>query len=308
MKFNIIENLWIKVMAVLMGLLLWIHVATDKEYTHQLNLPITEISLGDSLSLNSDTPDSLQVVVTATGKQLLRKKWRARGLRINASNFKPGKHNISLTTSNTSIVGVGTAVSLNEIVFPNSLFLNIDYKEEKYLPVNIDLSIETDDGYTVDRIEEPIPSEILVSGSRSFIKNITSVSTISRQLKGLRNNITLTLPILIPEMPDIEINPDSVTVSIIVVPVKTRVFKNLPVIVFNAPIDKTYSLDPATITIELIGPPSEIDLLNKNTLAASVDFVNRTLSSNKLPLKIDFPTKFKLKYVSTDSVEIIESN
>ncbi len=293
-------------MAILMGLFLWFHVATDKEYTHQLNLPITEINLGDSLSLNSDIPDSLQVIVTATGKQLLRKKWRSRGLRINASQFRPGKHNINLTISNTSIVGSGTEVSLNEIIFPNSLFLNIDYKEEKYLPVNIDLSINTDDGYTVDRIEESIPKEIFVSGSRTFIQNIFSISTEYREINGLRNNITLILPVLKPDFADVEIVPDSVTVTVVVVPVRTRVFKNLPVIAFNAPYDKNFSINPATITIELIGPPSEIDLLNKNTLAASVDFLRLNPENKKLELKIDFPSKFKLKSVSTDSVEIIE--
>ena len=70
-------NIWLRTGAVLMGLLLWFHVATEKTYNHQLTLPINEIMLAENLALAENPPESLTILVTASGKQLLRNKWRA---------------------------------------------------------------------------------------------------------------------------------------------------------------------------------------------------------------------------------------
>ena len=56
-----------------MGFLIWFHVVTEKEYSYELRMPVTEITLQDGLTLSKKPPDSLLVAVTATGKQLLRK-------------------------------------------------------------------------------------------------------------------------------------------------------------------------------------------------------------------------------------------
>ncbi len=123
---KIFEHLWIKIIAILLGLLLWFHVATEKIYTYQLYLPISDIILADGLTLSTNPPDSLMVTVSATGKQLMRKKWRDRGLRIIASQFDMGKHNIPLNTSNTFISSPTSDVMLEEILSPSNINISVD--------------------------------------------------------------------------------------------------------------------------------------------------------------------------------------
>ena len=123
---KLFENLWLKIIALFFGLLLWFHVATEKNYTYQLYLPVSKIILKDGLTLNSKPPDSLMVTVSATGKQLMRKKWRSRGLKIIASQFTSGQYDLNLNTSNVLITSTTTDVTLSEILSPSNIKISVD--------------------------------------------------------------------------------------------------------------------------------------------------------------------------------------
>lgn len=291
-------------MAVVMGLLLWLHVATEKVYNHQLSLPISQIILKDDLALAGDIPDSIEVMIEATGKQLLRKRWRSEGIRINATQFQAGRHNLSLTTQNTFLIGSGKPLTLAEIIFPTSLPISIDYLLEKSVPVIIDLIAEPDDGFAVDFISKPSPEEVIITGPRASVQRLRSVTTRRKELTGLRNAVTLTLPILKPAGKQVFVSPDSVEITVEIVPTKTRRFEALPVIVYNAPAGQTLDTDPPFVMVELTGSPTEIDLMDVNAISVSVEY-DPSNSGERLPVKVDFPSRFKLKRSSPDSVQII---
>lgn len=293
-------------MAVVMGLLLWFHVATEKIYNHQLSLPISQIILKENLALAGEIPDTLEVMVEATGKQLLRKKWRSEGIRINATQFQAGRHNLNLSTQNTFLVGSGKPLTLAEIIFPTSLPISIDYLEEKSVPVILDLVIDPDDGFAVDLISQPSPEEAMITGPRSSVKHLRSITTEQKKLTGLRNGVTLMLPLLNPAGKYVSVSPDSVEITVEVVPVKTRRFEAVRVIVYNVPAGQTVTTDPAFVAVEMTGSPSEIDQIDINAISVSVEYESLD-SANKFPVKVDFPSRFKLKQSSPDSVRIVVS-
>lgn len=301
---KLLDNIWLKVIALVVGLLLWFHVVTEKDYNHRLRLPITEIILGEDMILADTPPDSITVIVSASGKQLLRRKWRARGVKIHATQEPVGRRTFNLTTANTSLSNVGNQVSLLEIVSSTSFLLNIDHKGEKNVTVTPDIITIPDDGFVVSRISDPEPSEVKLIGARSLLHRITSVSTKHKEVTGLRNNVTLVLPLAPPPGYGMVLTPDSVTITIEIVAVKTRVFEDIPIVVYHAPPTKTVVTAPATLRIELTGPPEEVDVLHQNALIASADF-RRMDSHGVASIKIDCPANFKVRRLSVDSVKII---
>ncbi len=286
-----------------MGLLLWFHVATEKTYNHQLTLPINEIMLTENLSLAENPPESLTIMVTASGKQLLRNKWRSSGLRINATQYRPGRYNIDLTTSNTSLIDPSTDLSMDEILSPNSFLLNVDYFDEQEKEIIPNIIVTPDDGYAVKEIHTPIPSKIKVSGARSVLRSIKSLTTEQKEVSGLRNNLSLTLAVIQPEAYGLNLEPDSIQVSIEIVPVQTRLFKNVPIVIYNSPTGKTVSADPHSIDIEMTGPPTEINLLNKNAIVASVDYSKLNGTDSAL-ISIACPPRFRVKRSSAQSARL----
>lgn len=301
---KLLENIWIKVVALLMGLLLWFHVATEKVYRYRLSLPITEIVLGERLTLVDAPPDSMTVDVSASGKQLLRQKWRERGMKISATQLSIGHHTVNLTTANTSLAGSGSFMTLDEVISPTSMLLYVDYTAETQVKVALDIMAIPDEGFSVKRISDPDPAEVTLVGARSLVRKVTTVSTEPRKLTGLRDNLMLTLPLAGPAGYQMTLKPDSVTVNIEIVAVKTRVFEDIPIVIYNAPPGKAVSTQPPALRIELTGPPEDIDLLSRDALVASVDF--RRLDSDSIsPIKIDCPSNFMVKKTSVDKVSII---
>jgi len=301
---KLLDNFWLKAIALIMGFLVWFHVITEKTYNYELNMPVTEIALKDSLTLAKPPPDSLLVTVSANGKDLMRKKWRHRGLRINATQYPAGRYSMNLNATNTSLINPSGKISLDEVVLPTQVVLNIDPEAVVTLPVTSDIDAVADEGFAVSREITVLPAEVELVGPRSALSGYTTIFTEKKELISLRNSITLTLQLVTPSGYGYRVRPDSVTVSIEVVPVKTRVYNDLTVVVFNSPPNQVVTTEPSTVRVELTGPPQDIDLLNRNALTVSVDY--RQVSPDGLAApKIDCPLDFKVKRSSVDSVLII---
>ncbi|HOP07765.1 MAG TPA: CdaR family protein [candidate division Zixibacteria bacterium] len=300
---SLLDNLPIKIAAILLGLLLWFHVATEKNYHHQVQLAVTDIVLDTDLTLSKSPPDSLEVIVSASGKQLLRRSWRREGLRINASALPAGRHTLNLSPVNVGMVSANEEVSLQSVVFPTSIELSIDRLSETTLPVTVDVTTLPDDGFAVKGISVPQPTEAKVTGPRSLLNSFTTVYTVHRELSGLRNNLSLTLPLQAPEGYGVKVDPDSVQLDIEVVPIRTRVFDNVPIVLFNQPEGFTIEYTPQQLRVAITGPPEVVDSLDASALVASADFA-RVTPGGKARVKIDCPSIVRVKEQSTDSIKV----
>ncbi len=298
------ENFWLKVVAFILGLLVWFHVATEKTYNYDLKLPVSEITLQEGLALSKEPPDSIGVAVSATGKKLLRREWRKRGLRINASQFKAGRYSLTLTPANTSLVHPAADVSLDEVLSPSSIQLQIDMASSAEVPVMPDLETVPDEGFAIDQDIEVTPPKVTLFGPRSQIGLVSAIYTDHRKLTGLRNNVTVALPLVCPPIYGFSLEPESVTVTVTVVPVKTALFEDIPVMIFNAPSNVSVTTDPARVAVKITGPPQDIDQLSRNAITASVDY-NKTGPDGMAAVKVDCPPVFRVKSVSADSVKML---
>jgi hypothetical protein len=301
----LLRNFWLKLVAFALGLLVWVHVATEKTYNYEFDLPVTEITLRDGLALSAQPPESLRVSVSASGKQLLRRRWRAEGLRINASQFSAGRFSINLSTQNTSLAHPTTDVVLEEIITPATARLEIDVESSVELPIAASIEAEADEGFAIGQQLVLEPESATLIGPRNQLQGIASIATETRRLSSLRHSVTVTLPLAPPAGYGFRVEPDSVAVTITVSPVKTRVFGDIPVLVFHAPTGTLPRTEPARLVAEVTGPPDDVDQLDGNSLSLSVDYRERD-SSGYATVKFDCPPGFRLRSLSSDSVLIID--
>ncbi|MDZ4723550.1 MAG: CdaR family protein [candidate division Zixibacteria bacterium] len=297
------ENIWLKLLAVVLALLIWLHVATEKNYTYVVSLPVTEISLRDTLTLSAPAPDSVTLAVSASGKQLLRKQWKRDGIRINAAQYPAGEQVIELTPLNTSLVAPSDDLSIEDIISPNYIKLDIDTQAQFSVPVNPEISSEPDDGFALGCLITVVPSHISVSGPRSKMNILTSVSTLPIDLRGLRDKVTLNTPLNKQSLLGFSTKFDTVNVTLEVVPVKTKTLSSIPIVVFNAPPDAEITTTPRSIDLVVSGPQDEIDSLSASAITVSADY-RRADPAGRAELKFDYPKIFKLKSFSADSVQI----
>jgi YbbR domain-containing protein len=71
LKEKLYSNLGWKIVALLLAVVLWFHVATEKVYEKTFPVNIQTIGLRNNLQVDDISPASSDVSVAATGKQLL---------------------------------------------------------------------------------------------------------------------------------------------------------------------------------------------------------------------------------------------
>ena len=302
---KILDNLWAKFFSLVIGGLIWFHVATEKSYNYEVHLPITKVDLRENLMLVHNPTDTVIAGVTATGKQLLREKWQAQGVRLSAASLPVGLQVVSLTPSNLNLVSAAVGIKIHEVLSPATVTLDIDNQFVLRLPVTPAIEATADHGFAVERPIEVTPDQVTVVGPRSVVKELRSLSTETRTFQGLRTDTAVKLALERPAGSNLRIVPDSVTAKVRVVPSKTRTYDNLQVVIFNAPPGTSVVTNPPLVRVDLAGSPEDIDSLNRNALTVSVDYREQS-ATHRAKLKVDCPSNFHVAHLSDDSVRIVE--
>ncbi|SYZ74823.1 hypothetical protein TRIP_C90451 [Candidatus Zixiibacteriota bacterium] len=303
-KPKIFENLWVKLASLILAGLLWFHVATNKVYQQDVLMPLKQVDLTGKLLLAEPPPESVMVRVTATGKKLLQSNWRTGGLKLLINRSQPGRFKTELNPSNFSLIN-GDKIEISEVLYPREYEFECDRKQEKRLPVRSRIVAVPDDGFAVSGPDSISPDIVTVSGPADQIKDLAYIDTKYEILKGARNDITMRIPIEKPNIYSMEIDPESVTVNVRLIPIKSKSFKGIPVRVKNAPSGRIVEVFPPKIDVRAGGLQKNIDSITSLKISAYADY-NQANDRGMAPIEITLPPGISLVSRSADSVRIIK--
>jgi len=301
---GVFDNLWVKLAAVVLAVLLWFHVATDKVYQHQYTLPLTQVDLDENLVLIEPPPDSVTVSVSASGKILLRTDWKRNGVKLIADRSHAGKFKVDVSTSNLSLARADK-VALVEVIGPREMYFTCDRKATKELPVKSRLVVVPDEGYAVYSSDSVVPNIVSVSGPNRLINAKEFVETEELVLENTRNSFTKKLGLASNDVYGMSFDPDSVSIFVTVGPVRRKVFQDLKVTLINAPQLRQYKLTPAEIEIQVSGQAETIDNLSTGLISVIADYI-LTDSAGYIPIQVVLPPSISLIRKSDDSVKLTE--
>jgi YbbR domain-containing protein len=302
---KLFENLWIKLAALLLAFLLWFHVATDKVYEYEFNLKLKQIDMTEDLALGEAPPTDFRVVVSATGKKLLRSDWKKSGLKLMVDRSRPGRFKINFDKGNLSLIKP-YKIELLSIVSPREAVLDCEQKIRKKVPVKSALNIIPDNGFALDGNDSLAPNMVFISGPQNRLRSIDSIVTVSETYRGVRNNLSMRIALAYPDIYGIEIFPDTISYMVNVLPLKTRIFPNIPVKLINQPSKSAsyFSVEPKFVELRVSGIPESVDSLDANDISVIADF-NQANSLGFVPVVINIPESISILNQSIDSVRIM---
>lgn len=301
---KLFENLWVKVAAIILAILLWFHVATDKVYQNEITIPLSQVDLAGDLVLLEPPPDSVTVTVSATGKTLLRTDWKKRGARLAVNLSRAGKFKTEMSTGNLSLVKA-EKVELIDVIAPREVFFSCDWKGEKEVPVKSRVVVLPDEGYAVDDNDSLVPGVVRITGPRSLMATIDHVETVKANLENVRNNFTKKIAVASPDVYGMSIEPDSVVVFVGVVPIRRKVLSDVPIKLINSPPKRLFDVAPRSTELTVAGKADAIDSLTPNLVSAIADYVLAD-GNGVIPVQVIVPPAISLLHKSVDSVRIAE--
>ena len=175
---KITENMGLKVGALAVALLLWFHIATEKDtYDRILEVPIQVEGVPSDLIISAELPLTVQVRFHGRGKNLLTLPWRDVRVFVDASDILTrGIRPRRLNLSNVKYPD-GPDLTAVEILEPDQITIETDRFVSMRLPVMARMDIQVAGGHTFVGTVEVVPDSVTVSGPGSFLNDLLFVET-----------------------------------------------------------------------------------------------------------------------------------
>lgn len=302
---KLFENLWAKLAALLLAFLLWFHVATDKVFQYEITLKLEEVDVADDLALSEAPPSEFTVIVSAPGKRLLRSDWKKSGVRLIIDRSRPGRFKMDFDHTNVSLI-TSANIELVSIVSPREAVLECDQKIRKDIPVKSAVTIIPDEGFIISKNDSLVPDNVVITGPKTLVNKVEYIETRTEMHAGVRNDLSMRVPLVYPDIYGLSIFPDTVNFFVSVSPIKTRVFSKIPIRFDNAPFnyDTLLIIEPGHLEVRVGGLPDQIDSIQPEDISAVVEYIS-TDGRKKMPVTVEMPSSLTLLHQSVDSVELI---
>jgi YbbR domain-containing protein len=259
-----VHNLYLKAIAAILTLALYIWVSEDRETVLADTAPV-RIVVPDDMVLVSDPPDRVRVTI--------RGRW-SEVQRFDITQLEPIRIDLSRTDRDRMVhlspnmVRVPPGLRVTHID-PPALHVVLEPESERTVPIRATVTGEPNPSFVVTSVET-IPDTALIRGPESRLEEIHSVSTdpvdVSGRTRSLRRTARLqTGDGLVTAHTD---QPVTVIVEI-ETQVVTETFTEIPVTTVNTA--HISEIEPLTTDVTLRGPKPLLDSLDPSVLRAEID-------------------------------------
>ncbi|HEY2954116.1 MAG TPA: YbbR-like domain-containing protein [Candidatus Eisenbacteria bacterium] len=205
------DNLGLKLVALLLAVLVYLNVYTDRPATMTVSFPISLVDLADSLSLVGPVPAAVQAEIRGTGKQLIRLRLTEPQLVVSLAGVQPGRFERAIGAADLPLQ---EGLEVERLVGPRMLSLDIDRRLTRRLPVAVRLEWAPALG-SISALGIALePESVTVSGPARVVARVDSVRLAAVHVDGRRDTVRAQVgPEALPERCTIE--PPFVGVTVI---------------------------------------------------------------------------------------------
>jgi len=247
----LLDNLGIKLVALLLALLIYLNVYTDRPATLIVSFPIQIGELADTLSLYGPVPSAVQAELRGTGKQLIRIRLTEPPVKISLAGVGTGRFERALTSADLPLPS-DVEITVERVVSPRTVELQVDRKRSRRLPVSARVEGLPAGGvvWTGSLLVEP--STVEVTGPERAIMALDSVRLDAVRLSGKRD--TVQVAVGADALPDwCVMEPEQVTVT---VPLEPEATRRMTVKIEDPRGATGYLVTPDRATLTVSGPRS----------------------------------------------------
>lgn len=206
------DHLGLKLVALLLAVLVYLNVYTDRTATMLVSFPIQVVDLPDSLTLTGPLPGVVQAELRGTGKTLIRLRTSEPTLPISLDEVGPGHFERAVAAADLPLASYA-GVEVVRVVGPSLLALDVDRRVTVGLPVaprvvGLPASGARREGAVVAQ-----PAVVAVSGPASVVAGLDSVVLEPVRLDGRREDVRAQVaPAALPEW--CTVDPPVITVTV----------------------------------------------------------------------------------------------
>jgi len=206
------ENLGLKFTALLLALLVYLNVYTDRPTTMLVSFPIEYTELDDSLSLAGPVPSVVQAELKGTGKQLIFMRVKEPRMKLSLAGARRGRLDRALAPSDLPLPE-GGGITVENLVGPRVVTLDIDRRAHRDVRVTARVAGQPASGFHWVGVALVDPPRVRVTGPEQALLGLDSLVLTPVRVDGKRDTVSaLVGPERLPEW--CAVDPALVTVRL----------------------------------------------------------------------------------------------
>jgi hypothetical protein len=267
---HVFHNFGIKVLAVSLAVIVYLHVFTSQEREVQLEIPLELQSVPAGLIWSGEVPAMARVRFRGIGIDLvkLRSHLGTALLRVDVSEARAGLYQRPLVVRDVSL-SRDLRVAPIEVMEPRAISLRFDREGSRRLAVTHRLSGRAAPGFMVYGRVIAEPESVVLDGPATAIDSMRTIPTAALDVTGQTDMVTRRVALLVPA--GSAATPAQVTVRAIIEKVASRTIAGLAVDVLRSRGVRLTMVVPETGTVRVNGPSSLIESLSPDELRVSID-------------------------------------
>jgi hypothetical protein len=291
------KNLSLKLTALGLALLLWFHVATNREYDYPITLTLTVGEVPSGFSLIDPLPDHIRVILHGTGKELVRLLWNEGRAKLLLEPWVEGAY---IVTANHIHVEVDADLHVRQIIEPSTFKVQVDTVVQRDVQVHFQGEYVTVAGKSLVRAPQLDPVIVTILGPRSKVNRIGSVGIESATIELDDNSTRVHAKVELEDAYGVTAMPGSVFVQFEVADSERRFIRDVPI---QAP--PGWVAEPSTITLNVSGAGVRLDELASGAYHASAGPPLTADSGAYVSVEATLPPFIEILSVTPDRVKLV---
>jgi len=264
----------------IIAFIFWFFIKSEDNYSVTTKIPLVARNLQEQKTYKEEVPESIIVTLKGSGRAFI---W----LRFFDSFYEDYKAVLDLSRiadeynfeldqyykNNPEKIVLPPSLDLEfvEVISPKNIRINLDQYLVKKVPIRSQVIISTEPGYVQVGNQVFIPDSISIGGPQEVVDNIAFVNTGKDTIEGLVSSVERELSIINPNKL-VNFDPKKVQGYIDIQPISETIVTGIPVKLTNKPNDINVFVNPATVSLTIVGGLNEIARITSNDIEVMINF------------------------------------
>jgi YbbR domain-containing protein len=285
----IFKDWWLKLIAVIAAVLLWLFARLEREYTRELKLGLDMSLLPTEYMVVEQNVDSVNVEIRGKGRYLVRLREFDLGIVLPLSSMKEGRERLRIGPENVNLPEQIEVRSLS----PYQIELLIEHRARRKVKIIVPLEGIPAEGYAISAVN--YDNTVDLYGTKEVVSAFNQLFSESLNVDGASESFSTSLVIQVPDTAGLITEPTHVRVKVKVEPETTIVLVGVPVDIKGKPLEGQVYLLNKEAKLTLRGPASLLRGFGKNQVQVSISVASMTPGDYKVPADVSLVPGIKVE-------------
>ncbi len=268
-----------KVGVLIFTILLWFFIILGNEFTYTFSVPLEVHNIEEGKTLKQKLPAKVQASFSGRGIDLLYLMFsRGNSFRfvVDLQNIR-WFYNFALNeyfqnNPEKIITPRGTDAQFSEVIFPDTLTIELDVLTTRKLPVVPAIEIQPAAGYILDGAPRVFPDSVVLSGPQFYVNYYNVVGTEPLQLQNLAARFDREMRLDLKESENIAVSHDRVRVIQELDQISEKTLSGIPIKITGVPARTRVEIVPSDYVLLVTGGVRRLKQLTPDDFEIYFDY------------------------------------